>query len=55
MSIVEIDAVVGIREELHIVIVDVSQVQLVKENKCVLEMDVVICVAMHDQESDILA
>lgn len=55
MSIMEENAVVRIWEDLHIIVVDVRQVQLVEQDECVLQMDVVVCDAVHDHEAHILA
>lgn len=45
----------GVREYLYVVVVYITQVQLVKQHQSVLEMDVIISDTMHDQEASVLA
>ena len=54
MPIVEEDTVVRVREHSHVIIIDVPNVQLVDENKRVLEVDVVVRDAVHQQEPGVV-
>jgi hypothetical protein len=46
---------VRVREYLHVVVVDICQVQLVKQHQSILEMNIIIGNAVHDQEPNIMA
>jgi len=50
----ELDGMIRVREDLHVVVVDIRQVQLVDQYQSVLQMHVVICNTVHDQESNTL-
>lgn len=46
---------IRVREDLHIVIVDVLQIQLVDQHKGILEMNIVVGNTVHDQKSNTVA
>jgi hypothetical protein len=52
MSIMEVDAMVGVGVEVHIVVLNVGKVQFVNQGEGVLEMDVVIGSTVDNQEAD---
>jgi hypothetical protein len=54
IGIVEVDAMVAVWEHMHIIVGNASLIQLVEQLQGVLEVHVVVAVAMHDQEFDIL-
>lgn len=54
IGIVEVDAVIAVWEDMHIVVCDARLIQLVEQLERVLEMHVIVAVAVHDQELHIL-
>ena len=55
MRPVELYTMIRIREDLHVVVVDIPQIQLVDQNKGILKMDIVVGNTVHDQKSDTVA
>lgn len=54
MRIVEIDIVVGVWEDMDIIVVNTRQVKVIKQVESVLQVDIVVGHAMHDQKANIL-
>lgn len=54
MPIVEEDTVIRVREHSHVIIIDIPNVQLVDEDQGVLEVDVVVRDAVHQQEPGVI-
>lgn len=55
MRHMELYTMIRVREDLHIVIVDVLQIQLVDQHKGILEMNIVVGNTVHDQKSNTVA
>ena len=45
---------IGIREDMNVVVLDTSQIKLVEQSECVLHVYVVVCNTVHDEEANIL-
>lgn len=54
VRIVEVDAVVGVGKEVHVVVFHAREVELVEQGGCVLHVHVVVCDAVHDEEAYVL-
>lgn len=54
IRIVEVNAVIRVREEMHIIILDPLQIQLIEQRRSILHVHIVIRNAVHDQEAHVL-
>lgn len=54
ISIMEVNAMIRVREKVHIVVLHICKVQLIQQTQSILEMHIIISNTMHDQKPDIL-
>jgi hypothetical protein len=55
MRHMELDGMIRVRKDLHVIVVNVRQVQLVNQYQSVLKMNVIVGNTVHNQESNTLA